>query len=177
MDGHGDPSQSTDGSESRQDLVDDMKHYRRLQALAVAALLAELVVGLGGTLTPRKEIFPFASWFLFSTVPYETTDFDLILRTLGDQPLEPARAFSQGSGLVSQPHSIVAYQVIQQLGDAEKAHDAARIQALRRQIEGQFLVPAIHYDLVRVTYAPLERWQTGRALRTEPVCSFVYGQP
>ena len=158
-------------------LFDDMKRYRRLQLFVVAALLFQLVVGLGGALTARKEIFPFTSWFLFSMVPYETTDFDLILRALGDQPLEPPRTFGQGSGLVSQPHSIVAYQLIQQLGDAETAHDAARVQALRRQIEGQFLVPAIHYDLVRVTYTPVERWQTGRARKTEPLRSYVYGQP
>ena len=57
-----------------------MLRYRRLQIFVAAALAFVLVVGLaGGTLTPRHEIFPFASWFLFSLVPGRRSEFDLIL--------------------------------------------------------------------------------------------------
>ncbi len=154
-----------------------MKRYRRLRQCVVWFLVAELIIGMGGWLTPRHEVFPFAAWFLFLLVPYQTSDYDLVLRAEGTRPLDPPPSFNQASGaLVQASHSIVSYQVIQQLGDAEKKGDDARSLALRRQIEAQFRVPFIHYDLVRVEYHPVERWQTGQIVRRTPLKSFTAGQ-
>ena len=155
-----------------------MKRYRWLQLVAVGFLVAECVVGMGGQLTPRREIFPFASWFLFLLVPYHTSDYDLLLRAEGTRPLDPPPTFSQAPGtIVLASHSIVAYQLIQQLGEAERKGDAERSSALRRQLEIQFRVPSMHYDLVRVVYQPVERWQTGHVISRTPLKSFVTGQP
>lgn len=159
------------------EVAPEMKRYRRLRWFAVAILVVECVVGMGGALTKRQEIFPFASWFLFLLVPYHTSDYDLVLRAEGTRLLNPPPPFSQAPGaLVQASHSIVAYQLIQQLGEAEKNRDAARSRALRRQIEAQFRVPFIHYDLVKVVYQPVERWQTGRVISRTPMQSFVAGQ-
>ena len=153
-----------------------MTRYRRLRLVVVAALLVELVVGLGGTLTPRKEIFPFASWFLFSLVPGQTSDYDLVLRAEGERPLDPQPRFSQAGRLVTTPHSIVSYNLIQQLGHAVEHHDP-EVGVLRQQVEAQFTVPFIHYDLVKATYRPVERWESDQTLRLVPLRSFVSGQP
>ena len=151
--------------------------YKRLRRFAIVLLIVECVVGMGGALTARQEVFPFASWFLFLLVPYHTSDYDLLLRAEGTRPLDPPPAFSQAPGaLVQASHSIVAYQLIQQLGEAQRHHDADRVRALRRQIEAQFRVPFIHYDLVRVVYQPVERWQTGRVVSRTPLQSFVAGE-
>ncbi len=154
-----------------------MSRYRRLQIFVVAALAFVVVVGLGGALTPRREIFPFASWFLFSLVPGHRSEYDVILRATGDKPLAPGRPYNRADGLVSHPHSIVAHELIQELGAAEQNHDAAASRALRRQIEADFEPSVTRYDLVRVTYAPIERWQTGRVQGTESLRSFGKGEP
>lgn len=154
-----------------------MLRYRRLQIFVAAALAFVMVVGLGGTLTPRHEIFPFASWFLFSLVPGKRSDFDLILHAASDEPPEQGRPYSQANGLVFHPHSIVAHTIIQELGDAEQNGNTVSSRALRRQIEVEFVPAVTRYDLVRVTYDPVERWRTGRVLTTEPLRSFGTGEP
>ena len=153
-----------------------MLPYRRLQLFVAAALTFVAIVGLGGTLTPRHEIFPFASWFLFSLVPDRRSEFDLLLRATADHPLDPPRSLRQADGLVGQPHSIVTYELIQQLGRAEQAHDERASRAVRRQIEGQFTGPVTRYELVRITYAPVERYRTDRVLETAPVRSYETGE-
>ena len=152
-----------------------MTRYRRLRAIAVVILLVEFVVGLGGTLTPRTEIFPFASWFLFSLVPGKVNDYDLVLRAAGDRPLDPAPRFSQAGRLVHAPHSIVVYQLIQQFGRAVEKNDP-RTDLLRRQVEVQFLVPAVRYDLVKATYRPVARYEHDQTLSITPLRSYVAGQ-
>ena len=154
-----------------------MLRYRRLQLFAAAALTFVLVVGLAGEIPPRHENFPFASWSLFSLVPGRRSEFDLILHAAGDPPPETGRPFNQADGLVYHPHSIVAHEVIQQLGDAEQHADADASRTLRRQIELEFIPAVTRYDLVRVTYTPVERWRTGRVLGTEAVRSFAAGEP
>ena len=141
--------------------------------LAAVFLLAQVVVGYAGWLTPRHEIFPFTSWLLFSLVPGKVTDYDLILHGSSRWPQVPPRPFNQSGGLVSSGHSIVTYQVIQQLGAAVTAGDTARIESLRHQIEEQFAVPSIRYDLVNLTYQPVARWKTGQILSSRVVQSFV----
>ena len=151
--------------------------YRRLHAIAVGMLIVEFVVGMGGYLTPRKEIFPFASWFLFLLVPSDTNDYDLILRANDGNPITPPRPYSQLPWLVSTPQSIVTYHLIQQLGDAVSRGDAPRIPLLRRQIEAQFTQPRVEYDLVRDIYRPVERYATGRVRARRTLRSFTSGQP
>ncbi len=154
-----------------------MLRYRRLQIFVAAALAFVMVVGLGGTLTPRHEIFPFASWFLFSLVPGRRSEFDLTLHAANEKGSDPGRPYNQADGLVHHPHSIVTHEIIQQLGEAEQNHDATARGALRRQIEADFEPSVTRYDLVRVTYSPVERWRTGRVLATETLRSFGTGEP
>ncbi len=155
-----------------------MKTYRRLRVLAMGLLALECVIGFGGALTARHEVFPFASWFLFGLIPDKESDYDLILRAEGERPLDPPPSFSHAPGaLVQGSHSVVSHQLIQQLGDADAHHDDARLRALRRQIEAQFRVPFIHYDLVRVVYRPVAYWETGQVIsRSAPMRSFVAGE-
>ena len=101
----------------------------------------------------------------------------MLLRATGDKPLAPGRPYNQADGLVHRPHSIVAHELIQELGAAEQNHDAAASRALRRQIEADFEPSVTRYDLVRVTYAPIERWRTGRVQGTEALRSFATGEP
>ncbi len=154
-----------------------MRSYRRLQFAAVAALAFMFIVGLGGTLLPSHEVFPFASWFLFSLVPGRGNEFDLVLHTAGDDPSTPGRSFRTADSLVRHPHSVVFHELIQQLGTAEERRDADASRALRRQIEADFEGRITGYDLVRVKYSPVERWRTGRVRETTTLRAFTNGEP
>ena len=151
--------------------------YRRLRAVAVALLAVEFVVGMGGYLTPRHEIYPFASWFLFLLVPNDTSDYDLLLRANNGNPIDPPQPYNQAAWLVTLPHSILTYQLVQQLGDAETRHDAPRSRRLRRQIEALFTQPRVRYDLVRNTSRPIERYETGQVRARQSLRSFTSGDP
>jgi hypothetical protein len=150
-----------------------MKRLHRLQTFAAMFLVAQVVVGYAGWFTPRHEIYPFTSWLLFSLVPDRLSDYDLLLHGSPAYPQEPPRSFNQSAGLVRAPHSIVSYQVIQQLGEAVAANDSARVDYLRGQIEEQFAVAPMRYDLIKVSYHPVDRWKTGRILSSSPVQSFT----
>jgi hypothetical protein len=159
---------------AERDTVSAMHRYRGLRVFAVLALTAEFVIGLGGYLTPRHEIFPFASWFLFSLVPFQSSDYDLLIHPAedGGAPLP----LNQAGKYVSSSHSIVAFQLIQQLGQAQEDHDADLVRRLRQQIEPRFRVPGLRYDLVKVRYAPIPRWTSGAVLSQALLASFTAGE-
>ena len=150
-----------------------MKRLHRLQTLAAVFLLAQVVVGYAGWLTPRHEIYPFPSWLLFSLVPNRINDYDLLLHGSPTYPQEPPRPFNQSGGLVRAAHSIVSYQLIQQLGDAVSAGSPAQIEYLCHQIEEQFATAPMRYDLIKVSYDPVARWKTGQVFSSTPVRSFT----
>lgn len=150
-----------------------MKRIFRLQWLAAVFLFAQVVIGYAGWLTPRHEIYPFTSWLLFSLVPDRITDYDLLLHGSPTFPQEPPRPFNQSGGLVRAPHSIVSYQLIQQLGEAVAANDNPRIEYLRREIEEQFAFVPMRYDLIEVRYRPVSRWKTGHVLAMTGIHSFT----
>lgn len=150
--------------------------FRRCRLFAVGVLTAEFVVGLAGTLTPRGEIFPFASWFLFSLRPDRVVSFDLLLRGTERHPIEPPKPFNQGGGLVKSPHSVTVYQLTQQLGRAIEGGQSAQISRLRREIEAQFSAPGMRYEVVRLSYGLADRWKGQPPERSEPLASFVDGK-
>ncbi len=153
-----------------------MKRLHRLTILAAAFLLIQVVVGYAGWFTPRHEIFPLTSWLLFSLVPDRVADYDLVLHGSSAFPQNPARSFNQSGTLVYAPHSIVSYQLIQQLGEAVEGGDQTRAEYLRQQLEEQFNVASIRYDLVKQRYRPVEHWKTGQLLSpASVVASFTSG--
>ncbi len=154
-----------------------MKRHLRLQWFAALFLAVQVLAGYAGWFTPRHEIFPFTSWFLFSLVPNRVKDYDLLLHGTPNQPQEPPQSFNRSGALVYAPHSIVTYQLIQQLGDAVRQEDAPRVEFLRRQIEEQFAVGPMGYDLLELTYKPVARWKTGQVVSSRLVRSFVATEP
>ena len=151
--------------------------YRRLRFVAVVLLAAEFVVGMGGWLTPRHEVFPFASWFLFTLVPNHTTEYDLEFRAANDRPLDPPVRYSRAASLVAQPHGITAFNVIQALGASLEHHDPPETRALRAQVDALCGSSRLTYDVVRVTYDPVARYDTGAALQRHVLGTFTTHQP
>ena len=151
--------------------------YRRLRLFAVALLVVEFVVGMGGWLTPRHEVFPFASWFLFTLVPNHTTEYDLEFRAANGRPLDPPVRFSRAASLVFQPHSITAFNVIQGLGAALEHGTPRETHTLRAQIDAFCGSSHLTYEVVKVTYDPVARYDTGAALQRRVLGTFTTHQP
>lgn len=150
---------------------------RRLAQWITVALAAEFFLGFGGALTPRGELFPFASWLLFSLVPYHTNEYDLRLEAPPGRPDAAPVSFSEAENFVRNPHSIVTFQLIQQLGRAVQARRDGEARRLRTQIEAFLPSPKVRYDLVMLTYDPVQRWKTGQILAMQRLAAFVSGEP
>lgn len=154
-----------------------MSSYRRLTLLATALLAVMFVVGMASEIPPRREVFPLASWFLFVLVPDRTTEYDVEFRAVDDRPLDPPVRFGRSGNLVFQPHSVTCFQVIQQLGLSLERGKPGQVRALCRQVD-TFCRPArLRYDVVKVTYDPLIRYDTGAVRERRVLGSFAVREP
>ena len=138
-----------------------MKRYRLLVRSICWFLVIYFVGGLLGALTPKHEIFPVSSWFLFPVTPNPDTKFALRLYRVEGKTLEPPRFYEEADGIVSDPRSIDVYEAVQMLGKAERRGDLPVIARIRRIIDSNSVMPPCRYELVTVTYDPVERWKTG----------------
>lgn len=155
-----------------------MRRLRQQQRLAAGFLALCVAVGLLGALTKRREIFPLYSWFLFSLVPTHTVTFDVLVREAGGRTYDPPVSYRRAADSVRNPHSIVTYRAVQDLGRAVETGEADEAARLRRTFEARFKAWPAHYDLVKVASDnPLEHWKTGRPQRSTPLASFTAGPP
>jgi len=111
-----------------------------------------------------NEIFPIYSWSLFSRIPNNVHDFGLRILTVGDVKLNPTLYFQEADQWLPKASSITAYVNIQKLGKAILSEDAARVEDIRRVFEPLYLggVGSVHYEVVRRSYNPLDRWKHRR---------------
>ena len=152
-----------------------MNRYRLLVGGIRWFLIIYFVGGLLGALTPKHEIFPVSSWFLFPVTPNPDTKFALRLYRVEGKTLEPPRFYEEADGFVADPQSIIVYEVTQELGKAERRRDAPAIAEMRHNIETNYIRPPCRYELVAVTYDPVERWKTGK-VQTETIKIYSKGE-
>jgi hypothetical protein len=153
-----------------------MRAYRIAQRWVAFFLAAYFAGGLLTLLHPHQEVFPVYSWFLFSLVPQQQTRYALLLREIRGKILEKPLYYEEADGLVPAPHSVTAYELVQQFGAATQSHDEEQQQRLRRVLESNSLPPRTRYDLMEITFDPLTRWRTGEH-RAERLSTFAGGQP
>lgn len=155
-----------------------MRRLRQQQRLAAGFLAACVAVGLLGALTKRREIFPLYSWFLFSLVPTRTVAFDVLVREAGGRAYDPPVSYRRVTESFRNPHSIVAYRAVQDLGRAVETGQETDAARLRRSFEARFKAWPVRYDLVKVASDnPLEHWKNGQPQRSDPLASFAVERP
>lgn len=138
-----------------------MKRYQLILKGIRLFLILYFIGGLLSTLTPRHEVFPVFSWFLFPLTPNLESKFALRLHQVAGELLEPPRYYEKAEGIVNEPKSIRVYQMVQDLGVAEKRNDSEEIKRLRSILENNYLHTPCRYELLVVTYDPVKRWKTG----------------
>lgn len=131
----------------------------RLETKLTIALCA--VFGLGLVSAVRGEIFPFASWFLFSRVPQQVTAYELRAVEWNGAKFDPPSSVTAVPHLLRSPQSSTVRDLIQRIGRAtEQKTDVAPALAVFRQhlhADGRGI-----FAVVRLKYDPLERWRTGQ---------------
>ncbi len=128
---------------------------------AGSGLLLYFVVGISTAILHGDEVYPFVSWFLFTTVPQERIDYGLLIYEFDGKTVEPPRLYQEAHGIVPDADSMTAYRVIQQIGKAKADNQTEELRTLVALLEDSFLQAPARYELVRIRYRPLERWRTG----------------
>ena len=147
-----------------------MKKYRRLQTTLAALVAGTFALGMVSAVRPAGEIFPFASWFLFSLVPQRVIAYEIRVREWKDRQFHPPKSIIEVDGLVRNPHSSAIYQIVQRYGAASDprngrpAEAAAAWDLLRARLTS---TDNLSTKVVRVTYDPMERSKNGRVIQEE----------
>ncbi|MBS0661158.1 MAG: hypothetical protein JSR82_23305 [Verrucomicrobia bacterium] len=141
---------------------------RRLELQLTALVVGVFLLGMVSALRGR-EIFPFASWFLFSRVPQTVTSYELRLAELNGEKFEPARPLTKVPLFLRSPQSSTVRDLVQRLGRCVEAGQAEEVADVLRIFRAHF-----HQQggtgslvLVRLRYDPLRRWRIGEAQETE----------
>lgn len=135
---------------------------RRLELQLTALLGAVFVLGLVSAWRGR-EIFPFASWFLFSRVPQQVTTYELWLTDFDGQKFDPPRPLTKVPLFLRSPQSSTVRDIIQRLGRAIEAGQTEEVAEVLRIFRAHFHQQGGKGSLavMRLRYDPLRRWQLG----------------
>ena len=138
-----------------------MNRYGRLRWLMSIGLLSYFTIGVVNELALDVEIYPVFSWFLFTHVPGEVTEYELAVVEFDGQSVEPPVLFREAGDMMPDAESMTAHILVQRIGAAWDSEDLDEVQNLMDVFEGSFVPVPARFDLVQVRYDPLERLRTG----------------
>ena len=138
---------------------------RALRHRLIVVLMIYVVAGTASQkLVPGvDEIFPFFGWSLFSRVPDLETRYTVRIETHNGRRLDPPVSFLHAPATMVTGNRYIGRKVVQQLGQAQENGDAVAVKKLRRQLERNYFVGEVGYELALERYEPLEMWTTGEA--------------
>lgn len=134
---------------------------------------------LGDRYSPMFEYYPVFSWSLFSHSPAVHTIWELRIHRIGEQRFEPPVNFYDlpEHFSMARNHDSGLLKAANRLAQAVFAAPD-EVPARRRMIERQVLdgVRDVDYELVAVSYRPLERWREGTVIDATSYARFVSGE-
>ncbi len=148
--------------------------WTRRGLVALLALYLCLVV-LRESQMGAQEVYPFASWSLFTWVPNEVNDHSVRLISLNGRSLDPPLFFEDSREYFRGAPLSPARGLMLHLG-REMQRGSADAPDLRRRFERLYLngQGAVEYEVVARRYDPLERWRAGRFRGIEPLGRYRY---
>lgn len=141
-----------------------MKSYATLKKFILALFILYFIGGLATEILPAwrdKSMIPFYSWFLFDTVPNKKHIASLRILEYRGKVLEPPVLFVEAKGVVREPRSPKARELISELNKSIRQNQKEETGRLREFLEQSFLPRCIRYEIVLIKYDPIERWKTG----------------
>lgn len=144
-------------------------------------LASYFIVGNTARLTVRNEeqLYLISSWYLYSRVPAPVqTGFAVLIHSAGTQTFTPPVYLDDERGVVFNAaldynHSLV--HNVDDLGRALQLHHTDMILKARRELEQNFIQSPVVYDLVEISFHPVERWKSGALIGTRTVATFTSG--
>lgn len=140
-----------------------MGALRRLELQLTILVGAVFVLGMCSAIRGR-EIFPFASWFLFSRIPQEVSNYEIWVVEMDGWKIEPPQSLTTIPYFLRSPQSSTVRDLIQRLG---RGASAGNPEEMRRTLA--LFRPHFHKQggsgsmlLVKLKYDPLARWRTGQ---------------
>lgn len=135
-----------------------------LRGFIVALLLGYAIASFLTELRPpfrERRLIPLFSWFIFHTAPQDSRDFTVLFRGYDGRSLDPPLLFGEAWGIVADPRSSQAADLFRRWGHSLRTGDSSDAKALRRIFESSFLHRPAEYELVEISFDPVERWKAG----------------
>lgn len=121
---------------------------------------------LGGvyakTVDNNGDFYPFFSWSLFSKVPDRfEEDFRILLHRAGNQTFE-SPVLLEATDYYNKRVDLTEYRfLVQNVAQAVRRGKPEEIAARRAELERNFTVRPVTYEIAVVRYSPIERWKRG----------------
>jgi len=135
-----------------------------------------LVAFYSARLDSRPELFPFFNWSLFSSSSGDRNEYALLVRSVDDKPLAQPRLYydMKETFMHARQRDINVSKVVQELGSALHQKKPGLADEKRRMIEQRFMAdaPRVQYDLVMLSFDPIERLKTGKIQKERVVASY-----
>lgn len=138
-----------------------------MRIFVISFLILYFILGKSTDYFRTGEIFPIYSWQLFSFVPQKTiTEFAIEIQELQGKKLETPQLFQNMRSIIPGASLFTAYRTIQNLGRAQTRNNSIKTEKLKKQFEDLYLKLPAKYDLIQITFDPLERWENGTYQKT-----------
>lgn len=151
--------------------------YKRAVVLVYAFLLLQASFGFTAHVlsTGPEDAYPFFSWFLFVHVPERTqSSFEARVREVDGIELPHAPELTIVPNIMHPTEKMnVVRRDIQALGHALKTADETAIEAARMRFE-RHLTKSVRYEILELTFDPIERVRTGAIERSEILSVFSF---
>jgi len=147
---------------------------RGLHFLVVVVLVGYTLVStsasfaIGGIKShPSRELFPFFTWSLFSWIPETRHQYVIEIQRIDGQRYDPPTHMQEFEEFAD--GTTLAYKTIQDLGRSGGADDRKRATFETRYLKGR----NVDYRIVRLSFAPLERWHHGTTRDSTVIAEFT----
>ncbi len=144
---------------------------RQLNQFGALGLIAYVILSvsaafsiLGPTTHPSRELYPFFTWSLFSSVHEESTEYRITVLALDGQAFEPPADMRRIDAFPAFGDSrSLGFKALQNLGRA--ISKGAENSDRQRKLFGDrfFGRHDVDYRISRHDYNPLDRWRDGRS--------------
>jgi hypothetical protein len=139
--------------------------YRRYKCLPLLLIGVYLGIVAVARANHSDEIFPFFNWSLFSTVTNEVSISVIRFDSVNEQPLSPPRLYyDMGDTFAyAKQRDPTVWKTIEALADAIQRSDNETVLRTRKLLEDRHMaeIRSADYEIVRLTYDPVKRLQSG----------------
>lgn len=132
----------------------------------ITVLLLAAVLGVGlllGMYFPNQDVYPFSSWSLYHVAPGTRVEFMVLVHPYEAQKFDPPISLEDANarGFLKEYNSPTAYwKGIQRLGAGLERNQQQEVAKERIRLEDNFRSKDVEYEILKISYDPLEYWKT-----------------